>query len=70
MALQLHEEVHCLEVLSDNTIQVCICKQVVDTASNNSPVGGPEMHRYYLRPGANLSGQPAKVVAVANAIWN
>lgn len=70
MSLQLREEVHCLEVLANNTIQVCICKQVVNTANNNVPVGGPELHRYYLRPGASLSGQPAKVVAVANAIWN
>ena len=69
MALQLQETVHVVEVLENNTLQVCICKQVIDT-DTNLPVGGPEMWRYSLRPGSSLVNQPQKVVDIANSVWN
>ena len=49
-------------------VQVREDKQIVDDATDVVKVSG-QWHRYALSPGDDLSGQPADVVAVANAVW-
>ena len=53
------------EVLPNRTIQVRMSDQIVD----GEAVKASTFRRYCLPPGSDLSGQPAQVVAVANAIW-
>ena len=53
------------EVLPNRTIQVRMSDQIVDGAF----VKASTFRRYCLTPGSDLAGQPAQVVAVANAIW-
>ena len=48
-------------------VQVREDKQIVDDATDVVKVNG-QWHRYVLSPGDDLSGQPADVVAVANAV--
>ena len=49
-------------------VQVREDKQIVDDATDEIKVNG-QWHRYVLTPTDDLSGQPADVVAVANAVW-
>ena len=49
-------------------VQVREDKRIVDDATDEVKVLG-NWHRYVLSPGDDLSGQPADVVAVANAVW-
>ena len=49
-------------------VQVREDKQIVDDATDEVKANG-NWHRYALSPGDDLSGQPADVVAVANAVW-
>jgi hypothetical protein len=53
------------EVLANRTIQVRMADQIVD----GEVVKASTFRRYCLTPGSDLTGQPAQVVAVANAIW-
>ena len=53
------------EVLPNRTIQVRMADQIVD----GEVVKASTFRRYCLTPGSDLAGQPAQVVAVANAIW-
>ena len=53
------------EVLPNRTIQVRMLDQIMD----GEVVKASTFRRYCLTPGSDLSGQPAQVVAVANAIW-
>ena len=53
------------EVLPNRTIQVRMSDQIVD----GEVVKASTFRRYCLAPGSDLTGQPAQVVAVANAIW-
>ena len=49
-------------------VQVRQDKQVVDDVTNEIKAKG-QWHRYVLAPGADLSGQPADVSAIADAVW-
>ena len=49
-------------------VQVREDQQIVDDATGEIKASG-NWHRYVLAPGANLSGQPADVAAIANAVW-
>ena len=49
-------------------VQVRQDKQIVDDTTDEVKVSG-QWHRYVLTPADDLSGQPADVVAVANAVW-
>jgi len=49
-------------------VQVREDKQIVDNATDEVKVTG-QWHRYVLTPTDDLSGQPADVQAVANAVW-
>ena len=49
-------------------VQVREDKQIVDDATDEVKASS-NYHRYVLSPGADLSGQPADVAAVANAVW-
>lgn len=53
------------EVLPNRTIQVRMSDQIVDSET----VKASTFRRYFLIPGSDLTGQPAQVVAVANAVW-
>ena len=53
------------EVLPNTTLQVRLADQIVD----GEVVKASTFRRYCLPPGSDLAGQPAQVVAVANAIW-
>ena len=53
------------EVLPNRTIQVRMSDQIVD----GEVVKASTFRRYFLIPGSDLAGQPAQVVAVANAVW-
>ena len=49
-------------------VQVREDKQIVDDTTDEVKVRG-QWHRYVLTPTDDLSGQPADVQAVANAVW-
>ena len=49
-------------------VQVREDTQIVDNATDEVKVTG-QWHRYVLTPTDDLSGQPADVQAVANAVW-
>ena len=49
-------------------VQVREDRQIVDDATDDVRSRG-NYHRYVLSPGDDLSGQPADVAAVANAVW-
>ena len=49
-------------------VQVREDKQIVDDAIDEVKVRG-QWHRYVLTPTDDLSGQPADVQAIANAVW-
>ncbi|NBS68632.1 hypothetical protein EBT31_06915 [bacterium] len=53
------------EVLPNTTLQVRMANQIVD----GETVKAQTYNRYCLAPGADLTGQPEQVVAIANAIW-
>ena len=53
------------EVLPNRTIQVRMSDQIVD----GEVVKASTFRRYCLPPDSDLAGQPAQVVAVANAVW-
>ena len=53
------------EVLPNTTLQVRLADQIVD----GEAIKASTFRRYCLTPGSDLTGQPAQVVAVANAIW-
>lgn len=49
-------------------VQVREDRQIVDDATDEVKASG-QWHRYVLSPSDDLSGQPADVSAVANAVW-
>ena len=49
-------------------VQVREDRQIVDDATDEIKASG-NWHRYAMSPGSDLSGQPADVAAVANAVW-
>jgi len=53
------------EVLPSTVLQVRLADQIVD----GEAVKASTYRRYCLTPGSDLTGQPAQVVAIANAVW-
>ena len=69
MALIERTVVNKIEVVGDfKHVQVREDRQIVDDGTDEIKAQG-NWHRYVLVPDDNLSGQPADVVAVANAVW-
>ena len=58
-----------IEVVGDfKHVQVREDRQIVDDATDDVRSRG-NFHRYVLSPGDDLSGQPADIAAIANAVW-
>ena len=54
-----------IEVLANNSIQVRTATIILEDDTELSR----SFHRHVLAPGDDLTGQDARVVAIANAIW-
>jgi len=65
MALTKEIAIDKIEVLELGHIQVRQITRIVEDGKELSA----SYHRWALDPGADLTGQDAKVVAIANAIW-
>jgi len=58
-----------IEIVGDfKHVQVRQDNLIVDDDTDDVRSRG-NYHRYVLAPGADLSGQPADVAAIANAVW-
>jgi len=69
MALVEKTIVDKIEVVGDfKHVQVRQDNLIVDDVTDEIKSRG-NFHRYVLSPGADLSGQPADVAAIANAVW-
>ena len=69
MALVEKTTVDKIEIVGDfKHVQVREDNQIVDDATDEIKSRG-NWHRYVLSPGDDLSGQPADVAAIANAVW-
>ena len=66
MALTKTTEVDQIEVLANNSIQV----RTATIISEDDVEISRNFHRHVLAQGDDLTGQDARVVAIANAIWN
>jgi len=65
MALEKHTVTDKIEVLENGTIQVRTATRVLEDGVALSS----SFHRHVLAPGDDLSGQDAKVSAIATATW-
>ena len=65
MALSEQTLIDQIEVTRNGTIQVREANLVLRDGTEIAKT----FHRYCLHPGADLSGQPAQVAAIANAAW-
>ena len=69
MALIEKTIVDKIEVVGDfKHVQVREDRQIEDDVTGEVKASG-NWHRYVLSPGDDLSGQPADVAAIANAVW-
>jgi hypothetical protein len=69
MALVEKTIVDKIEVVGDfKHVQVRQDSLIVDDDTDEIKSRG-NFHRYVLAPGADLSGQPDDVAAIANAVW-
>ena len=69
MALVEKTIVDKIEVVGDfKHVQVRQDNLIVDDVTDEIKSRG-NFHRYVLSPGADLSGQPADVSAIADAVW-
>jgi hypothetical protein len=69
MALIEKTIVDKIEIVGDfKHVQVRQDNLIVDDATDDVRSRG-NYHRYVLSPGDDLSGQPADVSAIANAVW-
>ena len=65
MALEKQIAVDKIEVLELGHIQVRQITRIMEDGKELSA----SYHRWSLNPGDSLTGQDAKVVAIANAVW-
>lgn len=65
MSLSEQNIIDQLEVTRNGTIQVREANLVLRDGTEIAKT----FHRYCLHPGADLTGQPAQVAAIANAAW-
>ena len=69
MALTEKTIVDKIEVVGDfKHVQVREDRQIVDDATDEIKSRG-NYRRYVLAPGDDLSGQPADIAAIADAVW-
>ena len=61
-------EAERIEILADGCLQVRDATVILRDGARD-PSFPPRYHRYVLHPGADLSAAPAKVAAVAEAVW-
>jgi hypothetical protein len=66
MALTKTTQVDQIEVLANNNIQVRTATIIKEDDTELSR----SFHRHVLTQGDDLTGQDARVVAIANAIWS
>ncbi len=65
MSLEKLANVDQIEVVSNGIVQV----RTTITITENGNQISKSYHRTSLTPGQDLTGQPAKVVAICNAAW-
>ena len=65
MALEKQTVVDKIEVLENGTLQVRTATRVLE----DGEVLSSSFHRHVLAPGADITNEDAKVVAIANATW-
>jgi hypothetical protein len=65
MALTKEIAIDKIEIIESNHIQVRQITRIVEDGTELSA----SYHRWTLAPGDSLTGQDAKVVAIANAVW-
>ena len=65
MALTKEVVTDKIETLENGTIQVRTATRVLEDGTTLSS----SFHRHVLTPGADLTDQEPKVVAIANAVW-
>jgi hypothetical protein len=65
MAFTKETVVDKIEVLESNAIQVRTVIRILE----DGEVLSSSYHRHVLQPGADLSSEDPKVVAVANVLW-
>ena len=69
MALTEKTIIDKIEVVGDfKHVQVRQDRQIVDDATDDVRSRG-NYRRYVLAPGDDLSGQPADIAAIADAVW-
>jgi hypothetical protein len=61
-------EAERVEVLEDGSLQIRDATVIFRDGSRD-PSFPPNYHRYVLHPGADLAGMPARVAAIAAAVW-
>ena len=65
MALQESIEIDRIEIIGNGIVQVRQCT----TITKDGEFIARKFHRWVLTPGADLTGQPANVVAQCQAAW-
>ena len=65
MAFEETVEIDRIEIVSGGVVQV----REATTVTNNGEFVARKYRRWLLAPGANLTGQPANVVAQCQAAW-
>ena len=65
MALTKETVTDKIEVLENGTLQVRTATRVLE----DGEVLSSSFHRHVLAPGADITNEDAKVVAIANATW-
>ena len=66
MSLEKQTVVDKIEVVENGNVQVRTATRIVEDGN----VISTSYHRHVLSPGADLSNEDPKVVAICNAVWN
>lgn len=66
MALEKQTIVDKIEILENGNVQVRTATRIVEDGN----VISSTYHRHVLAPGADLSNEDPKVVAICNAVWS
>ena len=66
MALEKQTAVDKIEVIENGCVQIRTATRIVEDGN----VISSSYHRHVLAPGADLSNEDPKVVAICNAVWS
>ena len=66
MSLEKQTVVDKIEVIENGNVQVRTATRIVEDGN----VISTSYHRHVLAPGADLSNEDPKVVAICNAVWS